>query len=85
MCVSYYVFVFRYFPKIFGPNEDQPLDKEATMASFQLLTDQVNEFIRAQQSPASVMSVQEVAMGFIRVANEAMSRPIRALTQVYNY
>ena len=30
----------------------------------------------------SVMAVEEVAMGFIRVANEAMCRPIRALTQV---
>ena len=30
----------------------------------------------------SVMTVEEVAMGFIRVANEAMCRPIRALTQV---
>ncbi|KAK1794456.1 hypothetical protein P4O66_011331 [Electrophorus voltai] len=29
----------------------------------------------------SEMSVEEVAMGFIRVANEAMCRPIRALTQ----
>lgn len=32
---------------------------------------------------ASEMSVEEVAMGFIRVANEAMCRPIRALTQVF--
>lgn len=31
----------------------------------------------------SEMSVEEVAMGFIRVANEAMCRPIRALTQVF--
>lgn len=29
------------------------------------------------------MTVEEVAMGFIRVANESMCRPIRALTQVY--
>ena len=28
------------------------------------------------------MTEEEVAMGFIRVANEAMCRPIRALTQV---
>lgn len=28
------------------------------------------------------MSVDEVAMGFINVANETMCRPIRALTQV---
>lgn len=33
-------------------------------------------------SRQSEMSVEEVAMGFIRVANEAMCRPIRALTQV---
>jgi hypothetical protein len=28
------------------------------------------------------MTVEDVAMGFIRVANEAMCRPIRTLTQV---
>lgn len=28
------------------------------------------------------MTVEEIAMGFIRVANESMCRPIRALTQV---
>lgn len=28
------------------------------------------------------MTVEEVALGFIRVANETMCRPIRALTQV---
>lgn len=28
------------------------------------------------------MTVEEVAMGFVRVANETMCRPIRALTQV---
>lgn len=31
------------------------------------------------------MTVEEVAMGFIRVANESMCRPIRALTQVKIY
>lgn len=31
------------------------------------------------------MSFEEVAMGFIRVANEAMCRPIRALTQARGY
>lgn len=30
------------------------------------------------------MTIEEVAMGFIRVANETMCRPIRALTQVFN-
>lgn len=31
------------------------------------------------------MTVEEVAMGFVRVANEAMCRPIRALTQAKGY
>lgn len=33
----------------------------------------------------SAMSIEEVAMGFVRVANEAMCRPIRALTQAKGY
>ena len=31
----------RYFPKIFGPNEDQPLDRDAAIAAFEKLTDEV--------------------------------------------
>jgi|FrelakmetLWP11LW_1041352.scaffolds.fasta_scaffold234303_1 hypothetical protein len=31
------------------------------------------------------MSVEEIAMGFIRVANETMCRPIRNLTQGKGY
>lgn len=45
---------------------------------------QVNEFLAGQEgnSRTDPMTSDEVAMGFIRVANEAMCRPIRALTQV---
>lgn len=44
----------------------------------------VNEFISSQSevSRKQPMTVEEVAMGFIQVANETMCRPIRALTQV---
>ena len=31
------------------------------------------------------MSIEEVAMGFVKVANENMCRPIRALTQAKGY
>ena len=41
---------------------------------------QVNAFTSSQGEEK--MTVEEIAMGFIRVANEAMCRPIRALTQV---
>ncbi|KAJ8010689.1 hypothetical protein DPEC_G00077730 [Dallia pectoralis] len=78
-----------FFPRIFGPGEDQPLSSEDTMKGFRQLAQEINDFHAANQSRSSVngtareseMSVEEVAVGFIRVANEAMCRPIRALTQ----
>ncbi|XP_074027343.1 5-oxoprolinase isoform X2 [Leptinotarsa decemlineata] len=74
-----------YFPNIFGPDEDSPLDEEQTIEEFQLLTKDINEFLNAQDESEKSMSVEEVAMGFVRVANEAMCRPIRALTQAKGY
>ncbi|XP_060949722.1 5-oxoprolinase [Limanda limanda] len=88
-----------FFPKIFGPGENEPLSLEETMKHFRHLTQEINLFLSSNQSQKvdtngakhshnpglpnsqSGMSVEEVAMGFIRVANEAMCRPIRALTQ----
>ncbi len=83
--ISKFVFSLRYFPQIFGPTEDQPLDQTVTMEAFQRLTEQVNQFLSEQETATgnhTPMTSQEVAMGFVRVANEAMCRPIRALTQV---
>lgn len=49
-------------------------------ASLERITAEVNAF--AGSGSGGGKSVDEVAMGFIRVANEAMCRPIRALTQM---
>uniref|UniRef100_A0AAR2JUP6 5-oxoprolinase, ATP-hydrolysing n=1 Tax=Pygocentrus nattereri TaxID=42514 RepID=A0AAR2JUP6_PYGNA len=65
-----------FFPHIFGPGENEPLSTEETMRQFQQLTHHINHFLSTNQS-----HVEEVAMGFIKVANETMCRPIRALTQ----
>nr|XP_057916017.1 5-oxoprolinase [Doryrhamphus excisus] len=82
-----------FFPKIFGPGENEPLALEESMKQFRHLTHDINNFLSSNQSQAdanganhshnsqSEMTLEEVAMGFIRVANEAMCRPIRALTQ----
>lgn len=70
-----------YFPNIFGPEENQPLDKPTTLAKFQELRSEINKFQKTKDLP--VMTLEEVALGFIKVANETMCRPIRALTQVY--
>ncbi|CAH1735140.1 unnamed protein product [Chironomus riparius] len=66
-----------YFPKIFGPKEDEPLDLEAATNKFTEIANTIN----IHNNKSETLSIQEVAMGFIRVANEAMCRPIRALTQ----
>jgi len=70
-----------YFPKIFGKTEDQPLDKAGTLDAFDALTKEINVFNEGEKT----MSREEVAMGYIAVANEAMCRPIRALTQGKGY
>jgi 5-oxoprolinase (ATP-hydrolysing) len=63
------------FPKIFGPNENEGLDVEASTRAFEDLTKDINK------QTGKNMSVDEVAQGFIRIANETMCRPIRALTE----
>ncbi|KAK9478985.1 Hydantoinase B/oxoprolinase-domain-containing protein [Lipomyces japonicus] len=72
-----------FFPKIFGPNENEELDISATEKLFQDLTNEINAEIGISSS--NKMTVDEVAYGFIKVANEAMTRPIRALTEAKGY
>ncbi|KAL4716495.1 hypothetical protein ACJJTC_015923 [Scirpophaga incertulas] len=67
-----------YFPKIFGPDENEPLDLQSTKSAFQRMTNEINTFLK--QDNRKQMTMEEVAMGFINVANETMCRPIRALT-----
>lgn len=69
-----------FFPKIFGKNEDQGLDVKASEELFRELTDRINEEI-AGENDKKKMSVDEVAYGFIKIANETMTRPIRSLTE----
>ncbi|KAJ6364613.1 hypothetical protein OIU76_029554 [Salix suchowensis] len=71
-----------YFPSIFGPKEDQPLDIKATREEFEKLANQINSYRKSQDSSAKDMTVEEIALGFVNVANETMCRPIRQLTEM---
>ncbi|GAA0160454.1 hydrolase [Lithospermum erythrorhizon] len=71
-----------YFPSIFGPNEDEPLDVSATKEAFEKLSKQINSYRRSQDPTANDMTVEEISQGFINVANETMCRPIRQLTEM---
>lgn len=65
-----------FFPSIFGPSENEPLDAQSATAAFEKLAVEIGKQVGQVPSP------DEVASGFIAVANEAMCRPIRALTQM---
>jgi 5-oxoprolinase (ATP-hydrolysing) len=65
-----------HFPHIFGPNEDEPLDVDGALKAFEEL---------GKLPEAEGRSPEELAFGFLQVANEAMCRPIRNLTQMKGY
>ncbi|KAK6539618.1 hypothetical protein TWF694_009826 [Orbilia ellipsospora] len=64
-----------FFPRIFGPNENEPLDAEVSAKLFEELKDSIN------QELGQNMTTDEVAYGFLKIANETMTRPIRSLTE----
>ncbi|KAF4929840.1 hypotheticall protein [Colletotrichum fructicola] len=72
-----------YFPKVFGPKENEPLNREVTASKFLELTSQINKDREA--SGLSLLSPEEVALGFLKVADEGMASPIRALTEARGY
>lgn len=66
-----------YFPKIFGESEKEELDVAASISKMSKLLQIIN-FAGAN---SKTLTIDEAAYGFIKVANEAMCRPIRALTE----
>lgn len=60
---------------VFGPNENEALDYEASRRLFVQMTETIN------QESAVPMTVEEVAAGFLRVANENMARSVSSSPQ----
>ncbi len=67
-----------FFPKIFGPTEDQPLDYDEAYRKMAAMRDDINAYYHNTNQPP--LSVEETALGFIQVANEVMVRPIREVS-----
>lgn len=68
-----------YFPRIFGPNEDQPLDAEIVRSKFGEMAAMINKETDQSKTP------EQVALGFLEVANETMAKPIRLLTEARGF
>lgn len=72
-----------YFPKIFGKDEDLPLDVDVTKKAFRELTKEINQYYESEgRSP---LTPEETAEGFINIANETMARPIREISIMRGY
>ncbi|MDP8224783.1 MAG: hydantoinase B/oxoprolinase family protein [Candidatus Lernaella stagnicola] len=63
-----------YFPVTFGPHHDLPLQVDTARERFGELTASINRRLGVE------MSLEEVALGFVRIAGEMMCRPIKELT-----
>ncbi|ORY34173.1 hypothetical protein LY90DRAFT_459983 [Neocallimastix californiae] len=74
-----------YFPKIFGETKDQPLDIDIPTLLFTKLTEEINTYIKENKKNISLKTIDEVAYGFLTVANETMCRQIREMIQVKGY
>lgn len=63
-----------YFPHIFGTNRDEPLGRIESIEAFEHFRDEINgHYLKEGLSP---LSLEEVALGFIEVANDTMMKPI---------
>jgi 5-oxoprolinase (ATP-hydrolysing) len=70
----------RYFPAVFGPHADQPLDEQAVRQRFEQMLAQVS----AAQGD-SAMTAEALAEGFIRIAVQQMANAIKKISVARGY
>jgi len=68
-----------HFPRCFGPAADQPLDAGASRQRLAEIAEHVRE------ATGKSMRVEEVAAGFVRIANENMAKPIKEISVSRGY
>ena len=69
-----------FFPAVFGPNADQPLDSAVVAEKFAALAGEV-----ARATHASVRPPEEVAAGFLRIAVANMANAIKKISVQRGY
>ncbi|MDA7599192.1 hydantoinase B/oxoprolinase family protein [Alphaproteobacteria bacterium] len=68
-----------FFPSVFGPNQDQPLDADAVREKFSILAKEI------EQSTGVARSSEEIADGFLRIAVENMANAIKKISVQRGY
>ncbi|SDP22575.1 hydantoinase B/oxoprolinase family protein [Desulforhopalus singaporensis] len=69
-----------YFPKVFGPRGDQPLDRQVVQHSFKNLAERIGQ--AAQDEPPLP---EQVAEGFLKIAVENMANAIKKISVQRGY
>ena len=69
-----------HFPSVFGPSADQPLDSDVVREKFAALAQQV-----ADETGDPVLSPEETAEGFLRIAVENMANAIKKISVQRGY
>ncbi|HIE65017.1 MAG: hydantoinase B/oxoprolinase family protein [Nitrospira sp.] len=64
----------RFFPSVFGPNQDLPLDADIVRSRFALLVKEIKEATGLVRTPV------EVAKGFLKIAIENMANAIKKIS-----
>ena len=69
----------RFFPHVFGPDADQPLDEDVVAQKFAVLADEIAEKTGDHRTPV------EVADGFLQIAVENMANAIKQISVQRGY
>ena len=70
----------RYFPHVFGPSSDQPLDFQAVKCGFESLAKTISA-----STGTPPQSPEEIAAGFLRIAVENMANAIKKISVQRGY
>jgi len=68
-----------FFPRVFGPHADQPLDREVVVQRFEALAREIGA------ATGEARSATEVAEGFLRIAVENMANAIKKISVQRGY
>ena len=63
-----------FFPQVFGPNQDEPLDRDVVAGKFSALADEIGNRTGRRPMPT------EVAEGFLRIAVDNMANAIKSIS-----
>ena len=75
-----------FFPRIFGPNADQPLDSKLVRRKFEELAEKVSDKGKTEgKTEGNIRTPEQVAEGFLSVAVENMANAIKKISVQRGY